>query len=275
MDNGIIIVDLDDVIVVPNFLNIANEITGESKEIKDLKEYYVEDNFSFTEEQREFFYDELVKRNLYENSKLIEGAYDTLKELSKEYEVFIASDSIICEREKLSGKLFFNKYNFIVENLPFINPRNIILTGDKSVICGKYMLDDKLQNLLKNHNIKYKLLFTAYHNRELDDKALVQNCIMRIDGYDMLYRRLHNKLHLHEISKVINQILIYFFDKDLNYGLKKDKNLLTIYLDSNDIRKLKHDLICGGKKIKEKNICNKIFKILNIKANIEVQDDLI
>lgn len=187
MSKDVIIFDLDDVIVIPDFLKIANEMADENKVFEDLKEYYIEEGFSFSEEQRELFYDELVKRNLYENAKLVDGAYDTLKELSKNYEIFIVSASIIYRRERLSGRVFCDKFNFIINNLPFINPNNIILTGKKDLICGKYMIDDKLENLIKNNNVKYKILFTAYHNRDISSSELEKNNIIRVDNYKQLY----------------------------------------------------------------------------------------
>ena len=45
--------DLDDVIVVPNILKIANEVAGTNKTFDDIKTYYMEDTFDFTYEQRE------------------------------------------------------------------------------------------------------------------------------------------------------------------------------------------------------------------------------
>ena len=70
-----LIIDFDDTMVVGNFLKIANEIFKETKKIEDLQSYYVEDNFDVTDSQKDEFYNELVKRDLYESAEKINDAY--------------------------------------------------------------------------------------------------------------------------------------------------------------------------------------------------------
>ena len=74
MNKQIILFDLDDVLVKGGFLSIANQVFGDSKKEEEISSYYVEENFNVTDKQKEIFLDELTKRNVYENTIIIDGA---------------------------------------------------------------------------------------------------------------------------------------------------------------------------------------------------------
>ena len=188
MNKECIVFDFDDTLVIGNFLNIANECFNGNKTIDELKEYYVEDNFDITSEQLEKYLDELVKRDLYENATILEGAYDSLKMLasSGKYEVIIFSACAINQRKNESGNFFARKYEYIVKTFYFIEPKNIILGGNKSIICSKYFIDDRIDHLISS-NAKYKILFTAYHNKDIPLDELEKNNIIRVDNHEQLY----------------------------------------------------------------------------------------
>lgn len=257
MERERIIFDLDDVIVVPNILKIANEITGKDKKLEDLKHYYIEEGFSFTEKQDELFYNELVQRNLYEDCKLIEGAYEALQEFSKLYDVFIASDSVIYKRERLSSRVFADKFTFIVNTLPFINPRNIILCGDKSIISGKWFVDDKLENLEKAKNVQYKLIFPAYHNIDIPDEELIQKDIVRIKDYSHLDRFIKGNLTDEEIIETIDKVFNLCY-RDVNINVMRREECIVIHNESKDSKYFLGSQI----------LAIKLNKLLGISVNI-------
>lgn len=189
MEKERIVFDLDDTLVVGNFLEIANECFNDNKTFEDIKSYYVEDNFNITTKQREKYLDELVVRDVYENAKIISGAYDSLKKLvnNEKYDVLIYSACVLKNRESYSGQAFARKFDFIFKNFDFINPQNIILGGNKSIICAKYFIDDRLDHLI-NSKAEYKILFTAYHNKDITQEELEKNNIVRLDNHDELYK---------------------------------------------------------------------------------------
>lgn len=271
MKKKIIIFDLDDTMLTGNFLKIANEVFNENKKLQDLTQYYLEDNFNITEEQKELFWDELTVRNVYENPTIIDGAYDTIKKLSKDFEIFVASASILKNREKQSANFFNTKFKCVVDNFDFINPNNIILTGKKSLICGDYMVDDKLENLVCNKKIKHKVLFTAYHNKNMDNKILVKQNLMRVEDYEQLYRYMYKKLKKQEVKNVINQILEYYFKRVVNYSFEINNEEILIAIDSKAVTKEENIFYCDNYKVKESILCNKIFKILGYKTKIEIR----
>ena len=75
-----------------------------------------------------------------------------------------------------------HKYEFLRKELPFINPRNFIFTNAKNIINADVQIDDRLINL-KNNNIRIKILFPSYHNKEISDQELIDNNVIRA-GYD-------------------------------------------------------------------------------------------
>lgn len=188
MKKECIVFDFDDTLVTGNFLDIANECFDGNKRIDDLKYYYAEDNFNTTPEKIERYLDELVNRDVYENAKIITGAYNTLKKLSKDdkYDVVIFSACVIKDREKQSSGFFARKYDFIINTFDFIEPQNIILGGNKSIICAKYFIDDRIDHLI-NSKAEYKILFTAYHNKDIPSSELEKNNIIRVDNHAQLY----------------------------------------------------------------------------------------
>ena len=73
-----------------------------------------------------------------------------------------------------------NKYKFLYEKLDFIEPRNFIFTADKSIVNCDIKIDDKINNI---EGAKTKLLFTAWHNKNLTDEELESQNIIRVDNW--------------------------------------------------------------------------------------------
>ena len=61
------------------------------------------------------------------------------------------------------------------------NTDNYIFTTNKEIINCDIKIDDKLSNL--SGNAQMKMLFTAYHNKELTDKELEKNGVIRVNGW--------------------------------------------------------------------------------------------
>lgn len=87
---------------------------------------------------------------------VMDGAVEAVKELSKNYEIYIVSAAM---EFPLS---LYEKHQWLAEHFPFISWRNIIFCGDKSVIDTDFLIDDHCKNL---DFCKGKpLMFTAFHN---------------------------------------------------------------------------------------------------------------
>lgn len=81
---------------------------------------------------------------------------------------------------KYAGNNLKNKYNFLYDKLDFIEPKNYIFTADKSVINCDIKIDDKLNNI---ESAKTKLLFTAWHNKDMSEEELVKQNVIRVNNW--------------------------------------------------------------------------------------------
>lgn len=74
------------------------------------------------------------------------------------------------------------------DNLPFIPPQNYIFTSNKEIINCEIKIDDKLSNLAGT--AETKLLFDAYHNKNITDEELKQKGAVRVNGWEDIEKML-------------------------------------------------------------------------------------
>lgn len=79
-----------------------------------------------------------------------------------------------------AGNNLKNKYNFLYEKLDFIEPQNYIFTADKSIVNCDIKIDDKVNNI---EGAETKLLFTAWHNKDITDEELKKQSITRVNNW--------------------------------------------------------------------------------------------
>ncbi len=86
----------------------------------------------------------------------IKDSQAVLKDLSKKYEVYIASAAM------QYPKSLFEKYRWLDEHFPFIHWKKRILCGDKHILSGDILIDDRAFNL-ETFNGR-AIMFTSPHN---------------------------------------------------------------------------------------------------------------
>lgn len=172
-----IMVDMDDVMVLGNFTRLLESYLGREIDKTEIKGYYIQDILG---DEKEAFFEYFKTQNLYEKATLTKDCYEVLEKLSKRYEIYICTDYIWREIVEAAGDNLRNKYNFLYQQLPFISPRNYIFTGNKSIVDCEIKIDDKVENLTGNCQ---KLLFTAYHNKELSEEDLKQKQMTRVNNW--------------------------------------------------------------------------------------------
>ena len=172
-----IMIDLDDVITSGGFLYYVNEFLGTSYKENDVKSYYIQDLVDDLEGFKKF----IREKNVYDQCKLRDKAYEVLKELNEKYELFIATAYIWRDMPEESGYVLEQKFNYLRDALPFISPYQYIFISNKSVLNTEIKIDDKINNL-KNADVK--ILFTAYHNREISKEELEKQNIIRVDNWE-------------------------------------------------------------------------------------------
>jgi len=173
-----IMVDMDDVLTYGTFIEKAEKFLGRKVDFSNLNGYYIQEQI-FGDKINEFF-DKLKDEDLYDGAVLLPDCYDTLKELSKYYKIYICTDYLWKEMIKYSGNNLKNKYNFLYEQLEFIPPKNYIFTGDKSVVNCDIKIDDKIDNI---EGADIKLLFTAWHNKNISDEELKERNVIRVNNW--------------------------------------------------------------------------------------------
>ena len=183
-----IMVDMDDVLTYGTFQERAEKFLGKKIDVEKCNGYYIQDEL-FGDRKDEFF-DMLKDENLYENASLIPDCYEVLKELNDEYNIYICTDYIWKEMIKYAGNNAKNKYDFLYEKLEFLNPRNYIFTGDKSVVKCDIKIDDKICNI---EDAETKLLYTARHNKNISDEELSEKGIIRVNNWGDIKKLLLKK----------------------------------------------------------------------------------
>ena len=185
-----IMVDMDEVITEGGFLYLINDFLGTNYTKEDIKEYYMQD---LVPDKRAFF-DYFIKHNQYDYCKLLPDVREVLKYLQDYYDIYIGTAYIIKEILQECGINLVHKHNYLYEKLPFISPENYIFISNKALLNCDVKIDDKLSNL---ENAKIKLLFTAYHNKNLDDEYLKSLGVIRVNNWleikDILVKELDNE----------------------------------------------------------------------------------
>ncbi|MBE9599603.1 5'(3')-deoxyribonucleotidase [Pedobacter sp. MC2016-24] len=103
----------------------------------------------------------------FRNLPVMEGAVAAVKQLSEDFEIYIVSAAM---EFPLS---LFEKREWLAEHFPFIDWRNIIFCGDKSIIATDYLIDDHCKNL--DYCKGMPIMFSAGHNASFNHHTRVNN----------------------------------------------------------------------------------------------------
>ena len=171
-----ILLDVDEVITFSGFLEAVNDFMNTNYSIDDYTDYYI-DQVTIPENRRDEFNKFLNNRNLYEKPDILPDAIRVIEELNKKYEIFICSSCVNPMNIEGSGRMFTDKYNFLIKYLPFLDPEHFIFTSVKKIYKADIQIDDRVNNFTDDVNMK--ILFPSYHNKEISDKELEEKGIIR------------------------------------------------------------------------------------------------
>ena len=177
----IILLDVDEVICFSGFLEVSNEFMGTNFDIDYFTDYYI-DEVLVPKERFDEFNKFLLGKNLYENAKLLPNGVRVIEKLNKYYDIYPCTSCINPFDLNGSGKLFKDKYDFLLKTIPFIRPQNFIFTDTKNLFKADIQIDDRIQKL-ESSDVKIKILFPSYHNKSISDEELKEKNIIRA-GYD-------------------------------------------------------------------------------------------
>lgn len=177
-----ILIDIDDVICESVYFEVMNKITGANKKIEECNTPKMEDNFDATHKQLTEYYKQICSGKVYQNAQLKPDCKKVIEKLSKKYEIYICSVVVISGNREESGNLFVDKFDFLCKNFPFLDPNNFIFTSNKNIFRADIIIDDKASNL-EGDNKKTKLLFTAYHNKNMTEEKLKKQGLIRVNNW--------------------------------------------------------------------------------------------
>ena len=172
-----IMIDLDETICSPSYLKEVNKYLNTNYKYEDIKTYFVEDIIE--EDKKQDFLDYFYRNvNVYDEAMILPDALGVIERLSHFYEIYIVSAFVDKRRIKESGIMAKYKYEWILKNMPFIDPKKIVLTGSKDIIMCDIKIDDKVSNL-KGYG-KTKLLMDQLHNQKYSFEELTNLNIKRV-----------------------------------------------------------------------------------------------
>lgn len=174
-------IDLDETIVSGGYLESLNEYLGTNYKQEDIKEYYISNILPPEENDKylSYFYKNV---NVYDKAHIIPNALEVIEELSKVYDLYICTAFYDKRKPDDCIVMSNHKYRWIRENLPYINPRKILLTSAKELIMCDVKIDDKVSNLKRGYG-KIKPLLTTSHNKDYTKEELASYGIMRVDNW--------------------------------------------------------------------------------------------
>lgn len=181
-----LMIDMDQVITDSLFIDLINEFLGTNYKLNDFKNYYLQD---VIRDKKEEFWNFVKDRSFYEGATLFEGCYEVLEKLNKKYDVYIVTAYLWNDVIDVSGDNLRNKYYYLREMLPFISPNKYIFTTNKNLLKFDIRIDDKLENI---SGADTKILFTAWHNRDLSDDELRSKNVIRVNNWDDIEKILLN-----------------------------------------------------------------------------------
>lgn len=172
-----IMIDLDETICSPSYLKEVNKYLNTNYKYEDIKTYFVEDIIA--EDKKQDFLDYFYRNvNVYDEAMILPDALGVIEKLSHFYEIYIVSAFVDKRRIKESSIMAKYKYEWILKNMPFIDPKKIVLTGSKDIIMCDIKIDDKVSNL-KGYG-ETKLLMDQLHNQKYSFEELTNMNIKRV-----------------------------------------------------------------------------------------------
>lgn len=171
-----LMIDMDDVIVSGGFLYLINQYLGTHYTEADFKNFYMQDVIP----DKQDFFRYFLTKNMYDYCEMNANAYEVIKELNEVFKIYIGTSYIFPEILRESGIVLVQKYNYLMDKLPFLTPKNFVFLVDKSVLNCEVRIDDRVDNL---DGAETKILYTAYHNKDIDSVILQQQRIERAENW--------------------------------------------------------------------------------------------
>lgn len=178
-----IMIDLDETICTGGYLEAVNRYLNTNYKEDEIEDYYVENVMEPEEKERflDYFYKNV---NIYKEVKIIPDSLRVIESLSHHYDIYITTAFVDKRRVVESAVMAQYKYQWIIENMPYIDPKKIVLTGSKDIVMCEIKIDDKVANLKGYGEIK--LLLDQPHNQKFTFEELESLGIRRVYDWNQI-----------------------------------------------------------------------------------------
>lgn len=155
-----IAIDMDEVLAdtLGAIIDGVNEranlgITVESLNGQKLKHVIPEHDGLVTEILRE--------PGFFRHLKVMPNAQEVVEKLNEQYDVYIATAAMDVPTS------FHDKYEWLLEHFPFLDPQHFVFCGRKNIINADYLIDDNPRQLAIFEG--ESIMYTAVHNMNHHD----------------------------------------------------------------------------------------------------------
>ncbi|MBM6506606.1 MULTISPECIES: 5' nucleotidase, NT5C type [Staphylococcus] len=155
-----IAIDMDEVLAdtLGAIIDAVNEranlgITVESLNGQKLKHVIPEHDGLVTEILRE--------PGFFRHLKVMPNAQEVVEKLNQQYDVYIATAAMDVPTS------FHDKYEWLLEHFPFLDPQHFVFCGRKNIINADYLIDDNPRQLAIFEG--ESIMYTAVHNVNNDN----------------------------------------------------------------------------------------------------------
>ena len=170
-----LMIDLDNCITDALYLDRVNEFLNTDYKLEDQTDFRLQ---NLTGDRIKEFWKYMEDKSFYDDSPLIKDVYESLEKLNNKYELYIISAFVLKDSSPdISGNNLKYKYEYLKKKLPFISPSQYVFTENKSIIHSDIAIDDKIEHL---NNADKKILFTAWHNKNIKEEELNERGIVRV-----------------------------------------------------------------------------------------------
>jgi len=175
----IVLVDMDDVLekLVEGWTQYNNNKFGTKIDPDEIDSWQMDLFFPGFEDR---VYDAEKDDALWDLVKPMPGAVENVKKIIDDgHEVYVVSatyhETLKAKMEKVLFKYF-----------PYLDWKHVILTHHKELVKGDVLIDDGPHNLVGDRPYR-KVLFTANHNKRLDEKSIGA---VRVNNWDEAYEEI-------------------------------------------------------------------------------------